>query len=297
MIDVGDGNGSFKHPLLKDRTEYVGRTLPASEQLHGAHSAEVAGVIAQACPAKIFVYDVGTTAGWDKVLFVNALQAILEMDPRPAVINISVGWEDGWPDADQAIQDCIDNDIAVVVAMGDGGASAKKINWYPATMPGVIAVAGTDTHDLQLLDSDSGDHVWIAAPGEDVVTVVTEEDLGTRNGTSFAAAQVTAAVWLAKRANPEVTPPRMKEALAKTAVSQPVEIGASRLLGEEVASRYWNTEVGWGRIDVSKLIAAVTPPTQTGEVTVADAILPSSSARVRASTGAPREIETEPPLR
>src|SRR5262249_4750622 len=60
IIDVGDGHGGFNHPLLKGRVKY----WPEGERekrLHGAHSAEIAGVIAQACSGQIVVYDIGTT--------------------------------------------------------------------------------------------------------------------------------------------------------------------------------------------------------------------------------------------
>jgi hypothetical protein len=266
--------------------------------LHGAHSAEVAGVIAKACPAEIFVYDIGTTAGWDKELFVLALQEIVKMDPKPAVINISVGWQDRWPEADQAIRDCIDNDIAVVVAMGDDGAARNGIDWYPATRSDVIAVAGTETHDLQLPDSDSGDHVWIAAPGEDIVTVVSKDDLGTRNGTSFAAALVTAAVWLAKSANSNLRPDQIRRVLGETADHEQVEPGSPKSPWEAPPSGHWNDGVGCGRLNVSRLIEAVTlTQPQTREVTAAEANYPSPTAGVTASAASPGASDTQRPPR
>ena len=259
LIDVGDGHGGLEHPLLRDRTTYVEMRLQRAPiqgaQLHGAHAAEVAGVIAERCDAKLIVYDVGTTDGWDDKLFVLALQNILNLDPRPAVINISVGWPQVLPDAAALIDQCIANGISVVAAMGDDGAFTD-IDWFPATQPGVIAVAGTDTNDLPLADSDTGKHVWIAAPGEDIITVVTKDELGTRNGTSFAAAQVSAAVWLATQAKPDVNPAQIREALGASAQNG----GADRLphdLRKKVQETGSNIAVGRGRLDVQRFIEAV----------------------------------------
>jgi hypothetical protein len=257
LIDVGDGNGGLDHPLLRDRTTYVEmrlkRTPIEGYQLHGAHAAEVAGVIAQRCDAKLIVYDIGTTAGWDEELFVLALQDIINRDPRPAVVNISVGWGQEVPGAAALIRDCIEKyGISVVVAMGDDGAFTD-IDWYPATQSGVIAVAGTDTNDLPLADSDTGKHVWIAAPGQDIITVVAKDELGTRNGTSFAAAQVSAAVWHAMRSNSGLTPAKIKQALGDSAVNGQAD-KLPHGLREKVQDTGWNIAVGKGRLDVAKFL-------------------------------------------
>ena len=92
MIDVGDGNGSFGHPLLLDPGNARKRPPGAGETIARRSLPEVAGVIASACLAEIIVYNIGTTAGWDKDLFVLALEDIVKMVRKPAVINISVGW-------------------------------------------------------------------------------------------------------------------------------------------------------------------------------------------------------------
>jgi hypothetical protein len=210
------------------------------------------------------------------------------MDPKPAVINISVAWKDSWREADEAIKACIDAGISVVAAMGDtaaykdvldngddpdcngvtaaGSSGTGKGNnwyadsWYPAKLSDttdVIAVAGTDVNDLRLPDSDTGEHVWLAAPGEDIVTVVSQQNLGTRNGTSFAAALVAAAVWRASVENPKLSPGQIKELLAETADRQTVWLDRPNRKDRKGEGCWrWDSNIGCGRLNVSALTAA-----------------------------------------
>lgn len=299
LIDVGDGNLGLEHPLLRDRTQYVEMRLRRDPikgaQLHGAHAAEVAGVIAQRCDAQLIVYDIGTTGGWDQELFVLALQDIISRDPKPAVINISVGWEKEVPGAAALIRACIEeHGISVVVAMGDDG-SFTDIDWYPATQAGAIAVAGTDTNDLPLADSDTGRHVCISAPGQDIITVVSRDELGTRNGTSFAAAQVSAAVWLAMQSKPSLKPGQIRRALESSAVN-----GKFSRLPREIQDKVqvrgsWNSAVGHGRLDVAQFIEAVTSAESEPAVTTLADSPHSSSAGDYSLPSSSRPTEAQPP--
>jgi hypothetical protein len=276
IIDVGDGNGGFDHPLLNGRVTRAERR--DDDVLHGAHSAEIAGVIAQACPAQIYFYDIGQSGPWDQDLFVDALNYARTMDPTPAVINISVAWKESWDKADKAINACIKDGISVVAAMGDtagykdvldmgdnpdckdAAVGAVKGNkwyaddWYPAKLAddtAVIAVAGTDVNDLRLPDSDTGGHVSLAAPGEDIVTVVSRQNLGTRNGTSFAAALVAAAVWWIKHDKPELCPAEIKEILCCAADGRRVECDSPKSKGSK-HGRPWDSNIGNGVLKVPR---------------------------------------------
>ena len=300
LIDVGDGNGGLSHPLLLGRVTRADRSQWArgvqGTLLRGTHVAEVAGVIAERCSADMIFYDVGTTAGWDDELFKLALEAILRSNPKPAVINISVGWPEEVPGATALLDQCLAEGISVVVAMGDDGA-LTDIDWYPATHPGVIAVAGTDRHDLPLSDSDHGDHVWIAAPGEDILTVVAKDDLGTRNGTSFAAAQVSAAVWLAIQANPTLDTGRIRQLLGESADSALVGRCPPKMLPKVPSNGNWNPAVGCGRLDVKKFLDAVDDDglSEPARI-VAGKPKPGPMDGVTGYAAMPKPPESQPPL-
>ena len=259
IIDVG--RGALGHPLLVGHTEYVPPQalrpgIPAGTESDATHAAEVAGVIASACQADLIVYNIATTAGWDRELFVAALDDILKRDPKPAVVNISVGWQSSDPAAKAAIQACIDKGISVVVATGDYD-DPGDLEWFPAMSDGVIAVGGTDCNDLRLPDSNTGQHVWIAAPGEDILTVVEVDDYGLRSGTSFAAGLVSAAVWRAVRANPYQSPAQIREDLGESADSKLVMPGSPLEPRKGPSNGRWNAGVGCGRLHVPSFLELV----------------------------------------
>jgi subtilisin family serine protease len=215
----------------------------------------------------LIVYNIGTTAGWDRELFVAALQNIVKRELKPAVVNISVGWrhqvETKNKSADEkraeaAVKACVEHGISVVVAMGEYSASSD-LEWFPAVTEGVIAVGATDYNDLRFPDSDVGDHVWIAAPGEDILTVVNSDDFGSRSGTSFAAALVSAAVWLSVQADEDLRPAQIRQALGNSANSKRVSAGSPPDPRKGPNNNKWNDGVGCGRLDVPKFMTTVSP--------------------------------------
>lgn len=295
IIDVG--GAALDNPLLKPRIEYVSphalrRATPAASETHGAHAAEVAGVIASACAADLIVYNIGTTAGWDRELFVAALENIVNRETKPAVVNISVGWRhqvettkksEAEKRAEAAVKACIKHGISVVVAMGEYAASSD-LEWFPAVTDGVIAVGASDYNDLRFPDSDVGHHVWIAAPGEDILTVVNSDDFGSRSGTSFAAALVSAAVWLSLKADEELKPDLIREALGNSANSKRVLPGSPPEPRKGPDNRKWNDGVGCGRLDVRKFMMTVSPK--------AAAYISREVERVNEHAGAERQVAT-----
>jgi subtilisin family serine protease len=256
IIDVG--NGGLDHPSIEPRIEkYVG---PQSDASSASHAASVAGVIAAiddlpdmigACSAKLHVYNAWTSAGFDRRAFLDALADVATSGAR--VLNLSVGSPERDDEIGNAIQKCIDAGVVVVAAMGDyAGLTNSTI--YPADLPGVIAVGATNHHDRRRPESGIGDHISIAAPGEQIWTVVASDAYGSRDGTSFAAPLVAAAAWLVVRARPGATPAQIKALLEETAdatnvVCPPVDESTSTA----EPPRPCSVEIGHGRLDVAKL--------------------------------------------
>jgi subtilisin family serine protease len=161
----------------------------------------------------------------------------------------------------------------------------EPIEWFPAVADGVIAVGGTDYNDLPVPDSGAGDHVWIGAPGEDILTVVNSDDFGSRSGTSFAAALVSAAVWLSLQADEDLTPAQIRRALGNSADSARVSPGSPTKPRKGPANGKWNDGVGCGRLDVRSFMMSVSP--------AAAALIDSSDEQITGSyASAERQVAT-----
>lgn len=124
---------------------------------------------------------------------------------------------------------------------------------YPAALDGVIAVAALDEVDRRADFSNTGPHVWIAAPGERILSTVPtwptptgggKTGYASADGTSMATPFVTAAVALCLARKPGATAKQVRDALKK---------GAARLPGQ----KKFNQEVGHGRLDLLGTLAAL----------------------------------------
>jgi Subtilase family len=103
----------------------------------------------------------------------------------------------------------------VVVVAADGPDAARS---FPATQPGVLAVAGSD--DLQgglrfpMRQPAAG---TLAAPGVDILTTVPHGHYDFFSGSSFAAAQVSGVVALLLEREPRLTPQQVAALFHRTA--------------------------------------------------------------------------------
>lgn len=258
VIDVG--YGLLDHPCIQAVVEegFARR----NESSSAVHAAEVSGVIANACPVKkVHVYNVATTAGIDTSLILEALARVASSNAR--VLNLSIGWHQrsiGWEKQGQRLEDaidaCLDKGIVVVAAMGEYEEPNYVVS-YPAAFKRVVAVGATDHHDRRLPGSAVGEHIWIAAPGEDIPTVAADGAFGLQQGTSFATALVSAAAWLAIRARPSWKPDQIRAALGNSADATLVGDCPEDLKALAPANGKWNLGVGCGRLDVAQLATVV----------------------------------------
>jgi hypothetical protein len=116
---------------------------------------------------------------------------------------------------------------------------------YPAANSGVIAVGGTNRFDRRTDHSSTGSHIWLSAPAEDIWTIRGSTEFRSQFGTSFAAAMVSAAAWLALRRRPGQTPSQIRDLLRRS------------VDGQSVTNGQRNDEVGYGRLDMVKLAALI----------------------------------------
>jgi hypothetical protein len=223
---------------------------------HAAHAAAVAAVIAArrdddegdadgrmdgCCSARVRVY-----SAWDadEQFDLGAVRAALfeVARLRLPVANLSLTISlPNQSDLDDAIAACARNGVVVVAAMGSGADPADG-PVYPAANPNVIAVGATNMEDRPACGSNRGEHIWLSAPGESILTVIGDGPLDYKylSGSSFAAAMVTAAVWLARRKRPDLTPGDVRELLRRSAY-RPDGIPGH------------DSEIGHGRLDMRRL--------------------------------------------
>jgi subtilisin family serine protease len=125
----------------------------------------------------------------------------LAVDLGARVLNLSFGTpasalgpDDPLPHED-VVRYALARGCVLVAASGNNGEIDADDPFYPAALPGVIAVGAVDEDGHPASFSSRGPHVALSAPGEDIpIAALSGYSLG--NGTSFAAPFVTAAAAL-----------------------------------------------------------------------------------------------------
>jgi len=250
---IDRGAKGLNHRELAGR---ITRKPAPSRTSRAAHAAAVAAVIAArrddhegdadgrmdgCCSARVRVY-----SAWDadEQFDLGAVRAALFQVARLRlpVVNLSLSISlPNQRDLDDAIAACVRNGVVVVAAMGAGN-DRRDGPIYPAANPNVIAVGATNMEDRPASGSNRGKHIWLSAPGESILTVIGDGpfDYKYLSGSSFAAAMVTAAVWLARRKRPGLTVGDVRELLKRSA-HRPDGIPGH------------DSEIGHGRLDMSRL--------------------------------------------
>jgi type VII secretion-associated serine protease mycosin len=122
------------------------------------------------------------------------------------VINLSltrnsVSWPKSW---DEAFLYAFEKDVVIVAAVGNRLDGTEQVS-APATIPGVIAVAGVDINaNASELSSTSGFTIGVTAPAEDLVAAYPGGEYRIWSGTSGAAPIVSGMVALIRSLYPEM---------------------------------------------------------------------------------------------
>jgi type VII secretion-associated serine protease mycosin len=128
------------------------------------------------------------------------------VDHGADVINMSLtrntlDWPTSW---DDAFLYAADHDVVVVAAAGNRGAGTSEVG-APATIPGVLTVAGVDRDGDASFDASSqGITIAVSAPSEQLVGVTPEGGYVTWAGTSGATPIVAGLVALVRAAHPDL---------------------------------------------------------------------------------------------
>nr|MDJ0860015.1 S8 family serine peptidase [Dinoroseobacter sp.] len=104
-----------------------------------------------------------------------------------------------------------------VAAMGNSG---REEVYYPAALPGVIAVGAIEEDGRRSDFSTMGDHIAISAPGDEIISVGLEgyrASTGTSHAAPFVSATVALMLARSDRAGVTLTAPDCREILQDTA--------------------------------------------------------------------------------
>ncbi|HUJ39260.1 MAG TPA: S8 family serine peptidase [Candidatus Acidoferrales bacterium] len=129
------------------------------------------------------------------------------------VVNMSFDVTSASPALNAAIAYANKNGVVLVASAGNENTSARV---YPAALnPYVMGIASTSDADTKSSFSNYGNaDVWIAAPGESVVSTYPGATYASSSGTSFSCPLVTGSVALLLDARGGVTQSRASSALA-----------------------------------------------------------------------------------
>jgi subtilisin family serine protease len=218
--------------VLDQRTVAV---LDGSQYQAFGHGTMTAGIVhlvapqAKIMPLKAFSAN-GT--GYDS----DVLRAIYYAVRNGAtVMNMSFDYTSYSPELARAINYANSKGVVSVASAGNDG---KRTLVYPAALPGVIDVASTSNSDIQSTFTNYGaPPVWLAAPGEGVMTTYPWGTYAAGWGTSFSTPFVagTAAVMLGTNGGCR---------------SSHVQLGLT------AADPIGNVDMGFGRLDTYQSVLA-----------------------------------------
>jgi type VII secretion-associated serine protease mycosin len=166
------------------------------------------------------------------------------------VINLSLtrnsrDWPALW---DEAFQYAFDNDVVVVAAAGNRAGGTEQVG-APATIPGVLVVAGVDKNaQASNQASTDGLTIGVSAPATDLVSAYPGADYKIWSGTSGAAPIVSGLVALVRAHYPELDANNVINRVIATAT--------------KMTEEPYSTEFGYGLIDPVKALTAELPAVQ-----------------------------------
>ncbi len=167
------------------------------------------------------------------------------IDQKVSVLNLSLGGPHD-PTEEILIRAAIDSGMVVVAAMGNEFRAGNAPS-YPAALPDVIAVGASTEIDRRASFSNTGPHITLVAPGENILSTVPtyaselaeSTDYDAWPGTSMATPFVAATAALIRARRPKTKVGDVRNALVK---------GADKVSGQSG----FTEELGHGRLNVRR---------------------------------------------
>ncbi|MFV2177323.1 S8 family serine peptidase [Actinomadura sp. LOL_016] len=186
----------------------------------------------------------------------KAEQAVAEgiryaADQGAHVINLSLGKEGEIPAERQAIAYAMSKGVVVVSAVGNDGDDADVLDGdgfapysYPASYPGVIAVAASRPGGARAPFSNSNYSVLVAAPGSGLPVALPGGRYMLSSGTSDSSAVVSGIAALIKAEYPQLPPALVAQAIVDGTRNGP--------------AKTYDAEIGFGVVHASRSLSAAT---------------------------------------
>jgi subtilisin family serine protease len=128
-----------------------------------------------------------------------------------SVINMSFDFTSPSQEMQTAISYANRNNVICGASVGNDGQFEIT---YPASMTTVMGVASTSDLDTPSTSSNYGPEVWVAAPGEYIVSTYPFGGYAAASGTSFSAPFVSGGADLLRSLSPSLSPAAASEAIA-----------------------------------------------------------------------------------
>lgn len=236
IIDTGIAKGPEQFSGVVGGTDVSGRgtadgrtPVGVVDRSHGSWVASLAGarpgedgrgMIGVAPEAELLSISVGFGSN-ATVPFAEQIAKAMKwaVDNGADIINLSLttntlSWDESW---DKAFLYAFEHDVVVVVAAGNRGSGTKVVG-APATIPGVLTVAGVDPQGVASVGaSTQGITIGVSAPSEQLLGVSPEGDIDLWPGTSGAAPIVAGIAALVRSAHPEMDANNVINHIIKTA--------------------------------------------------------------------------------
>jgi subtilisin family serine protease len=225
------------------------------------HGTMVAGFVhlvapqAKIMPLRAFLPD-GTGYNAD---ILNAIY--YAVDHGAKVINMSFNYTTYSAELKRAVDYAAANGVISVAAAGNSG---QQTNVYPGAFKNVIDVASTDDNDIQSTFSNYGaPPVWLAAPGEGVMTTYPFGTYAAGWGTSFSAPLVSGTAALMVASGNVQTSTQSTFSLGGLLFSTSFQCTLSAPSTQAQAANTFkhsdyisNPQLGYGRLDVYEAVKA-----------------------------------------
>jgi len=250
-VAIVDTGVDMKHPDLAGHVESVWDFIHQDDDArddngHGTHCAGV--VVAQPDGVGVLGVAPGVTVLAVKVLDAEGLGTwsqvaegiVAAVRRRADVINLSLGAPQASFTLSEAVKFAVGAGVTVVAAAGNENSDVPS---YPASWPGVISVASSNTKDLRSPFSNYGPTITLAAPGSKIVSTLRYGEWGEMSGTSMASPHVAGVAALIKSVAPAYTSAQIRERLVATV--------------DDLGVPGRDDQTGAGRVNAWKAIAGI----------------------------------------
>lgn len=247
-IDVsGVGSADGRTPLGAEEEKNHGSWVASLAA--GRGNGETGGMIGVAPEATLLSISIGFPSSGSTVSFIDQVAEGIHwaVDNGADVINMSFStntkeWDTSW---DEAFQYAYDHNVIIVAAAGNRGSGTDMVG-APATIPGVLTVAGVDkSGTVSKNASTEGITIGVSAPSEELTGISADGTPVMWAGTSGASPIVAGMVALLRSAYPDMDANNIINRLVKTA-------NPTSQQGDEVPS----PDYGYGLANVGEAIDA-----------------------------------------